>query len=45
MANLDDDKDINKDDTDILGEETGLEGEEEEGSKDSDWDLESDIEE
>ena len=38
MANLDDDKGINKDDADILGEE-------EEDSEDSDWDLESDIEE
>jgi len=45
MANLDDDKGINKDDADILGEEAGADGEEEEDSEDSDWDLESDIEE
>ncbi len=45
MANLDDDKDINKDDADILGEEAGVDGEEKEDSEDSDWELESDIEE
>jgi len=51
MANLNDDKDpgkgdqdINDGEVDILGENAGAE-DEEENSEDSDWGLESDIEE
>ncbi len=52
MANLNDDKNLGKGDQDIidsevgvLGENAGAEDSEEENSDDSDWDLESDIEE